>query len=385
LEAVFAAATAGGTFRDGAIQALRAVLGSPHFIYETAFGETAGDAEGGVRLTDSELAAQLAWLVSGAPPDAELIEAAGLGQLRSGSGRERQAQRLLTQDDSRLLYRRFVMEWLGLTRLDSLAKSSTVAPDFSELRKAMRAETEQVIDDVMVTSGGSLALLLAGGYSLPPAELAPFYGIESTAPGERVGLAGFGRVGILQHASFLASFAHEDQSAPVLRGKAVLERLLCRTLPKPSELGLNLMLPVPDPDATTRQRFAVHAERPECASCHDALDGVGFAFENFDAAGRLRTSEAGQVVDTTGHVVIDGVEHALTDSVELARALAESEELADCGARHWVRFAAGSEAAAVEEDFARTMRQRPTAERGTLLGMVLSWVGGSWFSHRSAP
>jgi hypothetical protein len=200
-----------------------------------------------------------------------------------------------------------------------------------------------------------------------------------------VSLVKLGRVGLLQHASFLATFAHADESAPVLRGKAVLERLLCRTLPKPAELGIDLVLPPPDPAATTRERFARHAESERCATCHDTIDGVGFTFENFDAVGRLRDSQAGKPVDSSGHLSLDGRDIALSDSAELARAVADSEELANCAARQIVRFAVGGDAPEVEDDFIQKTRALPTSERRSLVGLMLAFVESDAFAWRRVP
>jgi hypothetical protein len=381
LRAVFDAGAKGGSFRDGAELVVRALLGSASMLYETALG--AATTEARVSLSDDELASHLAWLVGGAPPDAELQGAAAAGELRAGAGRRRQALRLLQNPSSRGLYRRFVEEWLGLNRLRSLAKSSAVAPHFAELREPMLRETEALVDDALRSSGGSLPQLFAGGYSLVPSELGELYGIAPPGAGRRVSLSKLGRVGLLQQASFLATFAHEDESAPVLRGKVVLERLLCRRLPKPAELGIDLVLPAPDATATTRERFARHAESARCAGCHDALDGVGFTFENFDAVGRTRVTEAGKPIDSSGHLLIDGQDLALADSAQLAQALAGSEELAVCAARQLVRFAAGSEVSAVEDDFVQATRGLPDAERRSIVGLLLAYVQGDWFAWRT--
>ncbi len=381
LRALFDTAATTGSFRDGVTLVVRALLGSPQFLYDTGLGAEHPENTEENWLSDAELASQLAWLVSGAPPDAELLAAAGT--LRSGAERVEQARRLLGKFESRYLYRRFVEEWLGLEQLGGLAKASSVVTDFPTLRGAMLQETDAVIDDVSSNADGSLEALLAGSFSLVPPELAPFYGIATPKAGQRVSLARLGRVGLLQHASFLATFAHEDESAPVLRGKAVLERLLCRHLVKPSELGINVVLPAPDPGATTRERFAVHASEPACAGCHDAIDGIGFTFENFDAAGRKRDAESGKPVDSSGHAVIDGNDLNFADSAELSRALAKSEELAQCAARHVVRFAAGERSEAVENDFVVRTRHLPATERGALIGLLLAYVQGDWFAKRT--
>jgi hypothetical protein len=49
-----------------------------------------------------------------------------------------------------------------------------------------------------------------------------------------------------------------------------------------------------------RQRLAEHRKNAACASCHNLIDPVGFALENFDAVGRWRTLEEGHAVDASG-------------------------------------------------------------------------------------
>ena len=43
--------------------------------------------------------------------------------------------------------------------------------------------------------------------------------------------------------------------------------------------------------ATVRQRLAIHREHPQCARCHNKIDPLGFALENFNAAGEWRDQE----------------------------------------------------------------------------------------------
>jgi hypothetical protein len=382
LVAVFQAGANGAEFRDGLALVVRALLGSAGHLYDTALGDPAR-GERAFQLSDEELGNQLAWLLSGQPPDSELARAARAGELQRSEARREQARRLLAEPAARLLLRRFVEEWLGLSRLRGLAKSTAVIADFRSIQPSLLEETGAVVDDLLVAGGGSLRALFAGGYTFLPGEVPALYGVQPAGVGQRVSLSGLGRVGLLQHGSFLATFAHEDSSAPVLRGKAVLERLLCRTLPKPAELGIDLTLPPFDPTATTRERFANHAETA-CAGCHDAIDGVGFTFENFDAVGRSRVVEAGSPVDTSGHVTLGGRRVPVRDSVELAQALAASEELESCAARHVVRFAAGTEDSRVEDDFVEYTRELPSVERSTLTGLFLAYVASDWFT-RMAP
>ncbi|HEY0469395.1 MAG TPA: DUF1592 domain-containing protein [Polyangiaceae bacterium] len=372
----------GSDYQAGVALVVRALLGSPKTLYATTLGDSADGAPGAKRLSNEELGSELALLISGQPPDEALLLAASRGELASGRERERQALRLLQLPQSRALYRRFVQEWLGLTLLNGLAKSSQVVSGFSALREAMISETSQFVDDVFSYQAGSVAALLAGSYSIVPDALAGFYGIQPTAPGTRVNLSGLGRVGILQQASFLATFAHESESAPVLRGKAVLTRLLCLNFPKPTDLGIDIVFPPADPNATTRERFASHATDPTCRGCHATLDGAGFLFENFDAAGHFRSSESGRPIDTSGSIQLDGRLLSLADSAALSSALSSSEQVRQCAARQVVRFAAGKSDASVEQAFVDSLEGKSAERRATFLGLFLEFVKSDWFAWR---
>ncbi len=83
------------------------------------------------------------------------------------------------------------------------------------------------------------------------------------------------------------------------------------------------------PDATARERAAEHRVRPECATCHELFDPIGFAFENFDAVGRWRTAESDgkpidAKVDLTNAGALDG---PVNGAVELARRMATANEV----------------------------------------------------------
>jgi hypothetical protein len=60
-----------------------------------------------------------------------------------------------------------------------------------------------------------------------------------------------------------------------------------------------------------REQMAEHRANPVCASCHKAMDPIGFALENFDAVGAWRTDEAGVKIDASGELAdgtkVDGV------------------------------------------------------------------------------
>jgi hypothetical protein len=49
-----------------------------------------------------------------------------------------------------------------------------------------------------------------------------------------------------------------------------------------------------------RARLAEHRANDACAHCHNLMDPVGFALENYDAVGRWRDMEADQPIDAAG-------------------------------------------------------------------------------------
>ena len=198
-------------------------------------------------------------------------------------------------------------------------------------------------------------------------------------------MAPLGRRGVLGRAAFLARYAHEIESAPVLRGVAVLKRVLCRDLRTASELGIDISFPPFDPAVSTRQRYAEHAANAVCASCHSVIDGIGFTFEGFDAVGDPRSTEAGQAVDTSGSVELAAGTVELRNSDDLARALATDPEATACLARQAFRFATGHGETALEDAFVTHTEQLEPSQRTNIVALVKGLVTSDWFRRRKAP
>ena len=97
----------------------------------------------------------------------------------------------------------------------------------------------------------------------------------------------------------MATFAKENDSDVVSRGKFIREMLLCQPLPPPPA-NVNAVPPPPDGKTTQRQRINQHSADPTCAGCHSLMDPLGFAFERYDGVGKYRTTDVGQMLDTSG-------------------------------------------------------------------------------------
>jgi hypothetical protein len=116
----------------------------------------------------------------------------------------------------------------------------------------------------------------------------------------------------------------------------VREQLLCQPLPPPPP---NIPMP-PQPEAgvSTRERFTQHSQDPACGGCHQLIDPIGFAFENWDGVGNYRTHEDGVPIDASGALVNTDNDGPFVGVGELADRLAQSEQTRTCVARQWFRY-----------------------------------------------
>jgi len=111
------------------------------------------------------------------------------------------------------------------------------------------------------------------------------------------------RRGFLGLAGFLTHTSRETRSSPIIRGKWILSSVWCQELRLPPNLVVEpLPEPVPgDAPTTIRDQIANHRKAAVCAACHDAIDPIGLALENFDGIGRYRSVyENGLAIDTSG-------------------------------------------------------------------------------------
>jgi hypothetical protein len=379
--ALFEAAATSRGFEAGVEQLVATLLVSPSLLYVSELGAPGG---AGLReLSSEEAASVLAYMLTGGPPDEELMATAAQGQLRSPEQRVAAAWRLLGQSDTRYQFRRFVREWLGL---DALATLTKPVADDQNLRLGLLAETDAFIDEVFMYEGASLDRLLTANFTVIPASLRAFEGLPPAPAGEtygRVSLSGSARLGLLQQPSFLAVFSHDSQTAPVLRGKAILERFLCVELPRPTELGLLVTFPPPNPGLTTRERHAQHTDDPTCRGCHRSIDALGFTFENFDFVGRVRSDENRHPIDTrTDYGGTEGPRR-FEDSRDVARWLADSPRAHDCFARQAFRFFTGQHDAAAEAAFLLERGRLPAERQRDLFASLVAYVGSPWFMQRA--
>jgi hypothetical protein len=321
---------------------IEVMLLSPDLLYHRQTGHEPPAATGGtIKLSQHELASRLSYFLWSAPPDAELARAADGGALGTPEALVAQAERLLQSPKARATIEAFHLQWLKVTGLPDMQKSSDAFPEFNDALKRSMLDQIVAFADEAVLKGGGLNALLRGSFAHVDAELAPLYGLnQSGVEMVRVELDATQRSGIFTLPGFIAAQSAGTETLPPRLGSALHRNLLCEELPPvPPEVP-----PVkpPTPGLTTRERFAEHSTNPCAKACHGTLDPLGFSFEHYDPIGRYRTSEHGEPVDASGSLPMrDGTDIPFRNAVELMAALSERDEVRACVARQWSRFALG--------------------------------------------
>jgi Protein of unknown function (DUF1592)/Protein of unknown function (DUF1588)/Protein of unknown function (DUF1595)/Protein of unknown function (DUF1585)/Protein of unknown function (DUF1587) len=331
-EELFKVGRSNGDFTSGVGLVVQGMLESPHFIYHV---------EGPGPLTQHQLAARLSYFLWNAPPDSKLSNLADQGALRTPEALREEAKRMLADPRAQETIDDFHMRWLALEDLETLNKDSVKYPEFEAIHPLMREELKRFTSHVINEGDGKLETLLTAPFTIANGPLAKLYG--KTGGGgndwQKVDLDPSQRAGILTQSAFLATHGHEG-SAPIFRGIAVREQLLCVALPPPPP-GADANLPEPSPTKTTRDRMEMHRTNPECASCHSLMDVLGYGFESFDDIGRHRTTENGIRVDDSGELIGTDSDGKFKGPIELARKLAGSPQVQQCVTKQWFRYALG--------------------------------------------
>lgn len=335
---------------------IAAILQSPQFLYRVETFEAAADQappqDGGMNAQEFELvgpyemANRLSYFLWASMPDEALFEAAKNNALSTPEQIKAQIQRMLADDRAKSMVHEFHRQWLGLKSLDTLVKEGSFFPLFEQsMRDDYRESLNAFIDYAYWEDGSFDALMTSNMLFLTP-DLAPLLGVE--VPADAQGIFRYAapineRTGIMTQPALLAILANANQSSPIQRGIFVRERMLCQHVPPPPN-DMQIVPPDPDPNATTREIFAIHTANESCAGCHALIDPLGFGFEAFDGVGKHRLVENGLAVDASGELTAspDPALNGKFDGIqELAARLAAGDLTQSCLTKQWFQFALG--------------------------------------------
>ncbi len=262
-------------------------------------------------ISDFELASRLSFFLWSSIPDDELLDLAEKGQLREASTLEAQVRRMVADQRADAIVENFVGQWLQLRNLESRVKPDFLLfPDFDDnLRKGFRRETELLFANVL-RDGRPVHELITANYTFVNERLgAPLrdqgrlrrsipQGRASTDPN---------RYGLFGHGSLLALTSAASRTSPIIRGKFIMTEFWNNPPPTPPADVPALEESAPkDRPSTVREQLELHRANPTCAACHNNIDPVGFALENFDVDGSWRdATREGLDIDSAG-ILADG-------------------------------------------------------------------------------
>jgi len=362
---------------DGAVrQSFKAALMSPHFVY--CFERDAAPDDPTVHpVTQHELASRLSYFLWSSMPDAELTAAADAGSL-AGDELVRQARRMLADPKAEALVDNFAGQWLYVRAIADAAPDVWHFPDFDEPLRAAMAEEMRLFFRTFLRDGRPMTELLTSTETRVNARLAAHYGIDGVTGDDFALVAPADRRGLLSMAGLLTATSYPTRTSPVKRGQWVLSQLLCSE-PEPPPPGVEGLPEGVDQDLPLRERLEQHRADPECASCHEVMDQIGFGLEHFDGVGAYRADEDGLPIDASG--VLPGDE-TFEGALELADILARNAWFGRCLSRQLTTYALGRGMFAEDRVMLDAVAADFVADGGRLEDLVVRIVAGDLFRMR---
>jgi hypothetical protein len=340
---LYRAGRATGSFDLGIERALEGILVDPDFLFRLEHEPSGVAPDTAYPISDLELASRLSFFLWSSIPDEELLGLAARGRLSDPPTLERQVQRMFHDPRATALVTNFAGQWLYTRNMREIAPDPNAFPDFDDtLRDGFERETELFLTS-MLSEDRSVFDLLTARYTYLNERLAEHYGIPNVYGSHfrRVAVTDPMRVGLLGQGSILTVTSYATRTSPVTRGRWLLENILGAPLPPPPPNVPSLKdNPEDGRPQSVRERMEEHRKNPVCASCHARMDPLGFALENFDAIGRWRATEEGDVpIDPSG-VMPDG--SAFEGPVGLRAALAgRGDEFVSTVAEKLLTYALG--------------------------------------------
>ena len=371
-----------GDFETGIQEALARILVAPAFLYRVEEAPANVAAGSIYRINDLDLASRLSFFLWSSIPDEQLLDLAAKNRLRDQATLRQQVTRMIADPKADAFISNFAGQWLYLREL---ANVQTEAPGFDDnLRRSFRRETEMLFGTI-VRENRPLLELLDADYTFVDERLARHYRIANVRGSHfrRVALEPTNpRRGLLGHGSMLTVTSVANRTSPVMRGKWILENLLGAPPPQPPP-GVETNLSEGEEVAKTttlRQRLERHRASPICASCHNIMDPLGFALENFDLIGAWREMDGPSKIDSSGRLA-DGT--PLNGPLELRTAvLSRSEAFATTATEKLFIYALGRPIHAEDMPMVRTVVRRAARDGYRSTALIMGVVESEAFSKR---
>lgn len=314
-------------FEPAIFFALRSALVSPLFLFHVE-----ADADDPV-LRQYALASRLSYFLWGSMPNELLFDAAAAGKMDDEQALRGLVPLMLRDPRSLEFSTRFIEQWLRTRELEG--DKDPDAELFDEYKDAGDLRGDILLQPVfffrhVMRENKSLLEFLDSDSTILTRSLVELMELDyeekiSKNP-EWIELpAGSGRGGLLSMPAVLAVSSYPYRTSPVLRGAWILDSILGAPPPPPPPNVPELEEPAEgEPAKSVREMLTQHRANPVCASCHNRIDPLGFALENYDVIGRWREADAGQPIDASAELADgtpiagpEGLKAALLDRNEL--------------------------------------------------------------------
>ncbi|MES1165369.1 MAG: DUF1592 domain-containing protein, partial [Verrucomicrobiota bacterium] len=350
------ASQAGATSDEQFRTVLEAMLVSPNFLFRPELDPDPASSTPHP-LSPYELASRLSYMVYRSMPDQPLFDAAAAGMLAQPADVQAQLQRMLG-DPKSVFPQTFASQWLGMNAVSTQTFDATMFPNFNaSLASSMGQEVTAFFNE-FVQQNNPVSQLLTATYSYLDKNLATLYGVPGVSGTDltRTTLNTPQRAGLLTMGGILTVTSYPTRTSVVKRGAWVLGQLLCSAPPAPPP-NVPAFPTGPITGTTQKQILAEHRADPACAVCHDSMDNIGIAMENYDAIGAYRTSENGIAIDSTGTFAgaianpKGTTAPTFTGAVQLAAAVAADPRFTPCVAQNMMAYSLGRALTATDKPY----------------------------------
>lgn len=333
-----------------------AAIASPRFLY---LYEKSSDGAMLQKLDGFELASRLSFFLWGSLPDRELLKLAATGELTNPDVLAVQFDRMKTDHRLKRFCDSFPAQWLQLERIISSVPNREKFPNFyfSKYRDSMHMMMEPLLlFETVLIENQPITQFIDADFTYRSSLLEDAYGPLATK-GEKKGGGGvtvlnFKRVpvtdrrsgGVITNAAVMTMTSGPERTQPITRG-AWIATVIFNHPPEPPPADVPPLGEKPaegEEHLTLRERLSMHRERSDCKGCHEQIDPLGFALENYNPIGIWRDRyDNGRNVDMSGKLFR---KHEFSSVVEFKEAiLAEKDRFARALAGHLLSFALARE------------------------------------------
>lgn len=342
-----------------------ATIASPRFLYLYDQSESTTDHQPNC----FDLASRLSFFLWGSIPDKQLLELAASGNLCQDEVLLQQIDRMLKDRKLKRFCDSFPAQWLQLERIISSVPEPKLFPSFYFLkyRNSMHMMLEPLlVFETILIENRPIRQLVDSDFTYRSNRLNNAYGeikidSDKLPNGKRrneVTALTFHRVpvtdrrtgGVITTAAVMTMTSGPERTQPITRG-AWMATVIFNDPPEPPPADvppLEEKTSHDQQDLTLRERLDLHRERADCKGCHEQIDPLGFAFENFSPIGQWRSQyENGRNIDVSGSLFR---RHHFSNVVEFKDSiLAEESTFASAFVGHLLSFAVARELTAVDQ------------------------------------